>query len=116
MKTLNTIILILALALTLSVHYALTLHPKAQQPKIDLPEEYKAITKADNLKGYWHNGTLYIYFANDNNKIKPDYTIELVGHDKVLVQSGNLVYSCHFDEIQEVIDTDTAGEEWTQTY
>lgn len=39
-----------------------------QTPKISLPEEYKATTKADTLRGYFQNDSLIIEFNNYKNK------------------------------------------------
>lgn len=37
---------------------------KEDQPKVSLPEEYKAITSEDKLYGWYHNDTLHIAFDN----------------------------------------------------
>lgn len=38
-------------------------------PKVDLPEEYKSITPNDTLKGYYDSdGVLHIEFNNQRNK------------------------------------------------
>lgn len=46
-------------------------YDEIHQPKVDLPEEYKQITKSDNLKGYFDKDSiLHIEFDHDNNGIK----------------------------------------------
>lgn len=46
-----------------------TENPIADTPKVDLPEEYKAITPEDNLKGHFDNkGVLHIEFNNKRNQ------------------------------------------------
>lgn len=37
-------------------------------PKVSLPEEYRAITKEDTLRGYYRNDSLIIEFNNSKNK------------------------------------------------
>ena len=38
--------------------------------------------------------------------IRPDYTIELITQDSVLIQSGKIIYKCHFNDIQKAIEKD----------
>ena len=46
-------------------------YDEIHQPKVDSPEEYKQITKSDNLKGYFDKDSiLHIEFDHDNNGIK----------------------------------------------
>lgn len=47
-----------------------------------------------------------IYYTTDKPQVKPEYIIELVNQDSVLIQTSDTIYKCHFDEIQEVIERD----------
>jgi len=65
------------------------------KPKIDLPEEYKNITKSDNLKGYYDSdGTLHIEFDNTNNGIHFIWNDD----EESIPKDGSLIKLEHTDE------------------
>ncbi len=72
MKTSNNIITVLSFAVCILIICIFSLGSKIQrlekqisdQPKISLPEEYKAITAEDKLYGWYYNDTLHIAFDN----------------------------------------------------
>ena len=86
------------------------LHLKQDDKKIrvDLPEEYKAITVMSDLKGYFtQDSVLHIEFRNNlRGEIEPEYILELVNQDQVLIQTEDTIYSCPFNKIQETIEKD----------
>jgi len=50
-------------------HSVCELNKPEEQPKVELPEEYKAITKSDTLIGYFDkDSVLCIRFNNKRNK------------------------------------------------
>lgn len=80
-------------------------------PKVDLPEEYKAITDQDNLKGYYYKDVLHLYFANPDNSVlgETEYMLELTTTDSVIIQSvgdGNKLYTVPFNKLEETIELD----------
>lgn len=38
--------------------------------------------------------------------IKPEYIVELISNDTVLIQSDDIIYKCHYKDIQKTIDKD----------
>ncbi len=42
----------------------------------------------------------------NNITIKPEYILEITSNDSVLIQSDNIIYKCHYKDIQKTIDKD----------
>jgi len=94
MKTLFTLTII---ALLISCN-------KSPEQKIDLPEEYKLITEKDALKAHFDkDSTLIIEF---DNYPKPEYIIELLDEESVIIRTPDTIYYTVFDSINEVILND----------
>lgn len=55
---------------------------------------------------YKYDGAINVKEVNTHIRVKPEYIIELINQDEVLIQCENAVYRCHFDEIQQVIEQD----------
>lgn len=95
MESLTVRIFKVALIVTASLIVGVILG-KLDSPKIDLPEEYKAIILEDNLIGYYDKyGVLHIYFNSHNPKFvwnDNEESIPMVGKKVTieLVENGTI--------------------------
>lgn len=86
--------------------------PKKENIITDFPEntnnEINNIKDTDILKGYFQNDTLKLYLAEfGNDEIKPDYIIEILENNKVIIRcenAGKIEYiRTDLDSIEETI-------------
>ena len=70
-EDINMLIFLLASVILTSILFAINYYSITYEesiyPPVELPEEYKAITKDDTLRGYFRNDSLIIEFNNKHN-------------------------------------------------